>query len=42
MATVTQLWLQGAYAGRWPETDAVDDACAAWDARWRAPARSGA
>ncbi|MRV72867.1 DUF4129 domain-containing protein [Duganella sp. FT92W] len=42
MATVTQLWLQGAYAGRWPDGAAVSDACAAWDARWRAPAGSGA
>lgn len=42
MATVTQLWLQGAYAGRWPEQAAVHQACDAWDARWRAPAGSAA
>jgi hypothetical protein len=39
MASVTTLWLQGAYANRWP--DAIDAACNAWDARWRTPAQAG-
>jgi hypothetical protein len=38
IATVTALWLKAAYAHRWPDGGAVDAACAAWDARWRAPA----
>ncbi|GAB2869169.1 DUF4129 domain-containing protein [Pseudoduganella ginsengisoli] len=42
MATVTQLWQEGAYAGRWPDSAAVTSACAAWDGRWRAPAGSAA
>lgn len=42
MATVTRLWLEGAYAGRWPDGAAIHHACDAWDARWRAPAGSSA
>jgi hypothetical protein len=42
MAAVTRLWLEGAYAGRWPDSAAVNRACDAWDARWRSPAGSGA
>jgi hypothetical protein len=42
MALVTRLWLEGAYAGRWPDSAAVHQACDAWDARWRAPAGSAA
>lgn len=42
MAGVTQLWLEGAYAGRWPDSAAVHHACDGWDARWRAPAGSAA
>lgn len=37
MAAVTRLWLEGAYAGRWPDSAAVDNACEAWDARWSRP-----
>ena len=42
MASVTRLWLEGAYAGRWPDSAAVHQACDAWDARWRAPTGSAA
>ncbi len=40
MAAVTKLWLEAAYANRWPADDAVQHACDAWDARWRARAGS--
>jgi hypothetical protein len=28
--TVTRLWLDGAYGGRWPDAAAVAAGCAAW------------
>ncbi|CAN7692779.1 DUF4129 domain-containing protein [Pseudoduganella sp. LjRoot289] len=35
--TVTTLWLNGAYGGRWPDSAAVHAACDAWRAQFEAP-----
>jgi hypothetical protein len=37
----TAMWLDGAYAGRWPDGAAVEARCAEWDAQF-GPGRSGA
>jgi hypothetical protein len=33
-ATVTTLWLNGAYGDRWPDSTALLAACAAWQAQF--------
>lgn len=40
--TVTTLWLNGAYGGRWPDSAAVHAACGAWHAQFDAPQGSAA